>query len=117
MNERGWNKTLLTQSKLITPPDNIIMKLKSINKKEIIVIFKNESKKTWLYGESYSLNVNLDGKWYDIPAVQPIIFTKIGYLLEVNSSAEKEYSIEAYGDLPSGKYRIVVDGLYAEFDI
>ena len=114
----GWNSAFLTEAKEITPPEGITMELIDHQKDELTVRFSNNTAAEWTYGCAFSLQVQLDGQWYYIPAETDLVFTEMGYLVSPNSTREDSFAYDfSYGDLPSGHYRLVTNDLTAEFDV
>lgn len=115
----GWIAPHLAPVDPLTPPEGISMALKEQTKDTLTVELTNSSSAEWCYGEYFSLNVHLNGVWYDVPVLDDknYAFTDIGILLFAGESHEKTYSLSMFGDLPEGRYRLVVFGLSAEFTI
>lgn len=116
-NEGQWYSKFLTPAEHEAPPEYISMELLSVESGGITVCFTNTGSKEWIYGEAFSLDVLVDGQWYAVPVLpdKNYGFTSIGYPLHPGTSAEKTFYLGMHGALPSGTYRLVVDGLTAEF--
>jgi len=111
-----WNKNYLEPGKKLQS-SGLKLKLKEIKGNSLELRLKNTTKKTLSYGEYFSIQVKLGGRWYDIPAKEDLAFIDIAYILNAGKSVKKTYDISAYGELPAGKYRIVVEGACAGFNI
>ena len=61
--------------------------------------------------------MRLDGTWYEIPAEREMAFPEIMIMLPDGESAEQTCSLEPYGSLPDGVYRVVMEKLTAEFAV
>ena len=113
--ESGWNSTLLTPAKTLYPPNSIDMTLKSWNKNTIEVSITNNRGEDWMYGEYFSLQVLLDGAWYEMPTTSGHwAFNDIGWIIGAGETQSKTYNLDMYGDLPEGTYRVVVFDLSVE---
>ena len=71
------------------------------------------------YGHAFGLDVLLDGVWYDVPPMDgALAFTEELLWVNPGETARENCWIEAYGELPSGTYRVVMSsGLTAEFSV
>lgn len=111
-----WNTKFLTKSRKNQPHG---LKITSVQLKgtKLEVKLKNKTKKETYFGEYFSIQAKVDGKWYDIPAKEDMVFNDIAYIMKVGGKTKKTYDLTPYGELPSGKYRIVIEGATAEFTI
>lgn len=111
-----WNTNFLCKSK-----KNKAHGLKISNVKlkgaKLEVKLKNKTKKEICYGEYFSIQAKVDGCWYDIPAKEEMAFNAIAYIMKAKGNTKKTYDLTPYGELPSGKYRIIIEGASAEFNI
>ncbi|MGM7684425.1 immunoglobulin-like domain-containing protein [Cytobacillus sp. Hm23] len=78
----------------------------------LTVALENTSDKEYIYGEYFSLEKNINGRWYQVPVAidDNYGFNDIGYRLA--SSDVKEWTVDwswLYGNLITGEYRIVKD--------
>lgn len=115
-----WMAEYLAPAKEKTPPEHITMELTAIETERLTVTLTNHGDAEWMYGVSFSLEVLLDGVWYCVPYLptpQNISFIDIAYILPAGEAREETYGLSFYGDLPSGTYRLVVEGLTTEFEI
>jgi hypothetical protein len=113
--ENGWDSTLLKPAPELNAPAGIAMALESWDKDVISVNFSNNSGAEWTYGEYFNLQVQLDGKWYEIPAAPGNWgFNDIAHVIRDGEEQKKEYHLAMYGALPTGTYRFVAYGLSVE---
>lgn len=116
-NDGQWYSKFLTPAEHEPAPENISLTVTAVEDGRVSATITNEGSKEWTYGEAFSLEVLLDGVWYSVPTVPAGNwgFVSIGYILPGGEAREESYSLTMYGDLPSGTYRLVVEGLTAEF--
>lgn len=99
----------------------------------VTLILKNESNTDYSYGEPYYIEQEIDENWIKVQSIHDVIFNLPAHGLESGKSVE--FSINwayGYGQLESGKYRIVKEifkssssnidnsisfNVYAEFEI
>lgn len=68
-------------------------------------ILKNDNDIDMIYGDSYTIEVEKEGKWEKIDV--KVDFNSIAYILKAKSSKEITINWEnAYGKLEFGKYRL-----------
>lgn len=111
-----WNTKFLVKSKK-NQPHGLKITSARLKGKKLEVRLKNKTKKETYFGEYFSIQAKLDGKWYDIPAKEDMAFNDIAYIMKAGGKTKKTYDLTPYGELPSGKYRIVIEGAVAGFDI
>jgi len=94
--------------------DGVTMDVKkeTVSSTGLTVIFENNSDKLCIYGDYFLLEKEIAGKWYEVPVIldDDYGFNDIGY--EVDSAEVGEWAVDwewLYGDLDTGKYRIVKD--------
>lgn len=98
-------------------PDYISAELVSQTDNTVEVKYTNNGDKEWMYGTHYAAEVCLDGEWYSVPFITGNWgFLDIGLLLMPGLSDTLTYSLEMYGDIPPGQYRISANGCYVEFE-
>lgn len=91
--------------------DNLLTlkaKESSLTKSSVSLILENHTNDNYIYGNSYSIEYQKEGIWYEIIPNSKMDFNMIGYIL--NSKDSKEIIInweKLYGKLSSGKYRII----------
>lgn len=106
---KGWKPTIyeaFNNFKGVT----MTIKEGTISSTGLTVILENNSDKQGLFGEDFSLEKNINGKWYQVPIStdENYGFNSIGY--DLPSSDVKEWNAswdELYGSLEAGEYRIV----------
>ena len=114
----GWHTEWMTPSATLVAPEGITAELVENKKDAVTIRLTNHSETEWMYGDGFSLQVLLDGVWYNVPELPGNwAFNAIGYTLSAGDSTEKTYHLAPYGDLPSGTYRLETEGLTAEFNI
>ena len=93
----------------------MIVKERVVSSKKLTVILENSSNLPILYGDPYSLEKKIDGKWYQVPViVGDDYYTTEGIGYELAPSHRHELEINwnmLYADLHKGEYRIVKDVL------
>lgn len=94
--------------------DGVTMDVKkeTVSSTGLTVIFENNSDKLCIYGDYFLLEKEVSGKWYEVPIAldDNYGFNDIGYELPSSSTGEWVVDWEwLYGDLDTGKYRIVKD--------
>jgi len=113
--KNGWSSALLTPAGELISPNGVTMTLVSWNSDTVSVNIANNSGADWIFGEPFSLQVQLDGAWYDIPpAPGNLAFHAIGLVVLSGTQRNKTYGLEMYGELPAGTYRLVAYGLAVE---
>lgn len=115
-NNGKWNQRFLEKSKKLKS-NGLKVTTKKFDGTKLVVKLKNKTKKEVCYGEGFSLQVKLDGSWYCIPARDDMYFIAIANIMRAGQGTKKTYDLSAYGELPSGKYRIVIDGASAVFNV
>ena len=113
--ETGWNKAFLTEAAPVDAPEAVEAELLEQTEKSVRVRITNHGTEDWGYGYAYGVQVLLDGAWFEIPAEQERSFIEILLMIPQDASTEETYTLEPYGDLPAGTYRIVSHGLTIEF--
>lgn len=119
LGEDGWLAAFLSPAEDTKAPENISMVLTKQEDMVLTVEFTNSGSQEWMYGEHFSIQVLLDDEWYYIPATSKYNwgFIDIGYILEAGKTREESFNRTMYGELPAGTYRLVVEGMTAEFVI
>ena len=116
--ENGWNADLMNPAAEPEAPDGISVDI-DYTGETIAATFRNDGTEEWNFGTYWSLQVNLDGVWYDVPT-SPVSnwgFPDIGYGLAPGGTWDETYHMEMYGDLPAGQYRFYAFGVTDEFAI
>lgn len=115
--ETGWNKAFLTETAEPAAPAGVTAELIGQTEDAITVRFTNDSGTEWGYGYAYAVQAMVDGVWYDIPAEENMAFIEILLMVPQGRAAEESFSLEPYGTLPAGTYRVASNGLTAVFAI
>lgn len=103
--------------------ENVTMKLKenTLTKSGATIIITDNNKTKYTYEEYYKLEKRIDHIWYELKPNDDVFFNEMGYIVDDNN--ELEMNIEwskTYGNLTSGKYRIIkriYDGEYKYFSL
>lgn len=68
----------------------------------------NDSEITFLYGQEYLLEKNVNGTWYEIPLKEEMAFTSEGYNLAPGQRVSETISLDIFSEeLSPGRYRII----------
>lgn len=116
----GWIAERLSDRlwELPEPPENVTAEIVENTGNSVAVRYTNNGEKEWVYGNGYSLEVQLDGEWYDVPEMPGNWgFTTEGIILPAGESCFKDCDFFMYGDLPAGRYRIIANDFVLEFDL
>lgn len=96
--------------------EGMSMTVQDIGTSEITVLIANNSGEEFTYGEYFSLQKQIDGRWYTMPVrADNVGFQDIAHILPGGESASETYNLDIYGTLEPGMYRLVVETLSAEF--
>ncbi len=106
-----------------TEVENVSISISDISSTGATVIIQDLNEHPYVYGEWYKVEKEKNGEWYEVETViENYGFNSFGYLAGENG--EVKFTIDwewLYGELPSGKYRILkeVDQQYISvtFDI
>lgn len=74
---------------------------------EIKLNVENKSANEFYYGEDFSLEQEVDGKWSLVAPKEDIFVIEIAYILEGNGKGQITSHLDHYGELADGHYRIV----------
>ena len=116
-NGDNWNPVFLNPADQIKVQAGLTMTIKTQEKDTITAEIRNDGSAAWEYGAGWGVQVCLDGAWYGVPSVNSFDIPAIAFVLEPGDVREITYNLTHYGDLPPGLYRIVQDGLTAEFTL
>ncbi|MGN1423373.1 MAG: immunoglobulin-like domain-containing protein [Oscillospiraceae bacterium] len=111
-----WNTAYLTKSGEI-PESGLEFAIQKVENNIIYTEITNPTEEENAIGLYFSLEVKLDGEWYDIPSEKLMMFNDIALLVPAGGSVEQSYDFGGYGDLPAGDYRVVTDHGAAEFTL
>ena len=112
-----------TDDQILIPVDDMLAPhyLKARMTGNCTVDITNESDSEYMYGKFFRLEVEKDGKWYYAREKQPYAWTAQGLVLPPHETNTEKYSLEPYGSLEAGKYRLAVGDtdavIYAEFTV
>lgn len=101
-----------TSHETVNNLDGVTMRVKegTMSSTGLTVVFENKTDKEIIYGDPYTVEKNMDGKWFEVPDILDgnYGFVDIGYGLGPSSTNEWEVDWEwLYGKLDKGKYRLV----------
>lgn len=102
---------------------DVTMKLKenTLTKSGATIIITDNNKVKYTYEEYYKLEKRIDHVWYELKPSGDVIFNEMGYLVDDNNELEMNIDwSKTYGNLTSGKYRIIkriYDGEYKYFSL
>ncbi len=105
----GWNRDLLNESDAVVN-DRIVVTRTGENNGIIDVEITNNMGMNWFFGDYWHLEVKLEDTWYRVPSKEPVFVNDIGHELAMGQSMKKSYDMNYYGELPSGRYRLIIDG-------
>jgi hypothetical protein len=121
-NENGWIATNMHPADDPEGLDNIFIKCIEWTDERIVFELENNGSDDWPYGSYYSLDVQLDGKWYSVPMNCDYNYVFTDELIYLKAGESKQITISLtgashYSNLPAGHYRLVVYGATFEQDI
>lgn len=119
-NENGWNVEFMVPSRFEPEePEGITMELTEVTEDKVKVLLSNHGDEMWSFGESYNIDVMLDGVWYDVPILpgETLLIPAISWILDVGKTQQKTYSLHVFGELPAGTYRLTAEGMSVEFSM
>ena len=99
------------------------MKLKdnTLTKSGTTIIITDNNEIKYTYEEYYKLEKRIDHIWYELKPNSDVFFNEMGYLVDDNNELEMDIDwSKTYGNLTSGKYRIIkriYDGEYKYFSV
>ena len=103
--------------------EGVTMKLKdnTLTKSGATIIITDNNKVKYTYEEYYKLEKRIDHIWYELKLKGDAVFNEMGYLVDDNNELEMDIDwSKTYGNLTSGKYRIIkriYDGEYKYFSV
>lgn len=115
-NRGEWVTEYLNKAKELVP-HGITLEITAHEGSALTAKITNITDEEGGYPEYFAVQAMIGGEWYDIPPKEDMAFIDIAWLLPAGESTEKRYDYSWYGDLPEGRYRLVVEGAAAEFDI
>ena len=92
--------------------ENVDISISDISSTGATVTIKDRNENTYVYGEWYKIEREINGKWCEVRTViDNYGFNDLGYLIDENSeNKEIKFDIDwewLYGKLPSGNYRLL----------
>lgn len=102
---------------------NVTMNIKenTLTKSGATIIITDNNKVKYTYEEYYKLEKRIDHIWYELKPSGDVLFNEMGYLVDDNNELEMNIDwSKSYGNLTSGKYRIIkriYDGEYKYFSV
>lgn len=92
----------------VTNSLNMAIKDSTLSKTSAIVVLKNNSKDNYVYGQTFSLEVKFENKWYELKQISKSGNTTEGYILKPGESIELTLNWkDRYELLNDINYRIV----------
>ena len=119
-NENGWIAENMSLANELTGPAYITMKCIEWTDEIIRYELENKGSADWMYGDTYSLEVMLDGNWYSVPMNCDLnySFKSIANYLKPGETVQGSVSFTGdhpyYSNLPKGRYRLVIEGVAME---
>lgn len=99
-------------------PLEMYMTVQDVTDGVATVLIDNQSGDVMSFSEYYSLQKEIDGMWYNLPIAKTNIgFNDIAYELQDLEQATVTCDLNIFGDLSLGRYRLVKDGMTAEFTL
>ena len=102
---------------------DVTMKIKenTLTKSGATIIITDNNEIKYTYEEYYKLEKRIDHVWYELKPSGDVFFDEMGYLVDDNNELEMNIDwSKIYGNLTSGKYRIIkriYDGEYKYFSV
>lgn len=102
---------------------NVTMNIKenTLTKSGATIIITDNNKVKYTYLKYYKLEKRIDHIWYELKPSGDVLFDEMGYLVDDNNELEMNIDwSKTYGNLTSGKYRIIkriYDGEYRYFSV
>ncbi len=79
---------------------------------EVTLIWTNRTMQEYIFGEAFLVEQNINGIWYALPMQEGIAFHDIANVLGPNSTRAQKLALQfAYGALPEGAYRVVMQAI------
>ena len=103
--------------------EGVTMKLKdnTLTKSGTTIIITDNNEIKYTYEEYYKLEKRIDHILYELKPNSDVFFNEMGYLVDDNNELEMDIDwSKTYGNLTSGKYRIIkriYDGEYKYFSV
>ncbi len=108
LGQTGWKKEFMVESNIYTT-DSVNMNLIAKDGDVLELEITNNMGKDWGFGEGWYLEVYLDYAWYKVPTKKEQDFNDILNILAVGKSQTRKYDLGVFGDIPSGRYRLIIE--------
>lgn len=114
-----WAKETMVEGILIEANKSVKMSIEEIDEETITIKLLNQSCWDCGYAQDFEIHTLIDDVWYKIPTADTYVEKEpMGNIIEGYVTQIKVYKVsEKYGVLPSGEYRIVVEGHTANFTV
>ena len=114
--ENGWVKNALSEATNDNIADSLKVKITDASPEKLTFTITNQMGMDWVYdaAQSYRLEVRIDGNWYHVPLNNVTDIAGLEKTLAMGDSMTGTYELKAYGELPIGRYRLIVYGPDAE---
>lgn len=113
-----WDTRFLNRAKELAPV-GFALSIDAVESGSITCTLTNTTNEELCCGEYYALQAEVGGEWYDIPTIPQMVleFCDIAHIVPAGEGIQLKYYTEPYGQLPSGKYRVVAENAAAEFTV
>ena len=110
LQDDAWNPEMMKPADKIEVPEGVSAELKSWEQDTVTVILYNDGEEDWMYGSTYRLDILIEDQWYEVPVTADVNwgFTSEAIYLTPDEDNEASYSMQMFGDIPGGTYRLVV---------
>ncbi|MBQ9166504.1 MAG: hypothetical protein IJX71_06250 [Oscillospiraceae bacterium] len=98
-------------------PLDVTMELVGIEGNIATLIIDNHSGEEFSYGMYYALQRQIDGTWYEMVMKDDVAFEDVAIILPDMEQSEVTCDLSIFGELETGTYRIVKDGMVAVFGV
>lgn len=98
-------------------PLEMYMTVQSVTGGVATVLIDNQSGYEMSYDEYYSLQMDRNGQWCQLPMKGDVGFNDIAYVLQDLEQATVTCDLNIFGELSAGRYRLVKSDMYAEFSL
>ncbi len=105
----GWKTELMNESDRVVN-ERLVMNEISSSNGIVEVKITNNMGMEWRCGEYYDLEVMIADTWYKVPIIESYAVNDIAYTLPMGETHTGKYDLSHFGDLPKGRYRLIVEG-------
>ncbi len=109
LGQTGWKKELMNESDRVVNERLVVKEIFSLDK-TVEVEITNNMGMDWSYGEYYDFEVLIDDTWYKVPIAESYAVNDIAYILPMGETQTRKYDLGPFGELPNGRYRLIIDG-------